>query len=171
MIILLILLYPPFVFSSPLLNLISSLESDYLELSSKIVASFDSRCSSPCKPSYYGCGINFPQPSKCNLKFNLNQCQCKDSNNTVGSYLNELETSVTSHLSLVELMKFNISSNQEIKELICATEFLGKEFKILAEKYPMAKWQYFGGYVGMMRDYPAQEICTFNNYVSTNWFI
>lgn len=161
----------PFFFSSPLLNLIASVEADYLEISSKIITSFANRCSSPCKPSYYGCGTNFPFPFICNENFNLNNCQCSNSNISIGSYLNDLESSVSFPTSLAKLMTIDTPSNQERKELICATEFLGKEFKIISEKYPMSKWQYFGGYVELMRDFPAQEICNFANYVSSTWFV
>ena len=161
----------PFLFSSPLLKFITSVESDYLELSSKVITSFANRCSNPCKPSYYGCGTNFPFPSKCNEKFILNKCQCLNSNMSTGSYLNDLESTVSFPVTLAKLLNLYNTYNQEIKELICATEFLGKEFKILSDKYPMAKWQYFGGYVEMIRDYPAQEICNFINYVSTTWFV
>jgi hypothetical protein len=136
---------------------IGEIESSYSQLVSKILEEYRKRCSVPCVPSYHSCGLIFPNMT-CNFDFNLSSCNCAELNRSLGSPLNSSTTTVTLNIDLTVFMS-DIPQYQDVAEMICSTEFLKEEFKNLSQKFKTSKWHYFGSWNGIMRIFPAQELC------------
>ena len=136
---------------------IEEIENAYSNLSLKILDEYKKRCFVPCTPSYHSCGLNFPNLT-CNFDMNLTACNCKHLNRSLGTPLSMSTSTVSLTLSLTNFMS-NVKNYQSIAEIVCSTEFLKNDFYELGKRFKFAKWQYFGGYNGIMRMYPGQEMC------------
>lgn len=143
--------------SSELFSQIDEIESEYKSLSLKILAQYSKRCSVSCVPSYHSCGLSFPNLT-CNYDMNISTCNCAYLNKSLGTYLNISTSTVSLTVSLKNFMS-DKKKYQDMAELVCSTEFLKDEFSKLKKKFGIAKWQYFGGYNGIMRLFPANEMC------------
>lgn len=127
---------------------VDQLETEYLEVSKKILFNYNMRCSNLCLPSYHACSSVNPTLS-CNNDFLLTSCEC--GGKAFGINMNLTESIVT--------LTPNELPHQSVNEIICSTEFLKNDFIEISKKYKNVKWQYFGSQNGITRTHPAIIQC------------
>ena len=154
----------PLAFATEVLlsNYLNNLENGLAAIASNIVSSFSSRCSSPCNPSYDSCSTILPALI-CDPRISIDSCQCYQ----IGRKLNASTTTV----KLADVFSTIDRTDKRVKEMICSTEFLASKFQAFDTQYPGIKWQFFGSYNGIMRNYPGRDRCAQYDPRLRPWYV
>ena len=137
-----------------------SIESSLKQAALNFQTSFANRCSSQCKPSYHSCSSILPSLS-CNKFITLSKCVCP------GRNLNLSTTTV----KLADVYSQINSNDQDIKEIICSSESLIDDFRSINSNFDNVKWQFFGSYNGVMRNFPGRDRCEVYDPRTRPWYV
>ena len=145
------------------LDYLKIIEESIKTIADNLNLSFASLCAAEaeCLPSYNSCSNILPNLA-CSPEFLFSQCEQEPSRQV------NLTTTV------VKLANKYIpidDDEQTVKEMICFSEFLWKDFNAMRKNNTGVKWQYFGSYNGVMRSYPGKGRCGYYDHRTTNWYI